>query len=254
MSKGDRTIETYGDFAGILGPSPAWKIGTFPLWDGGAWEMREPEAVAIVRNGNLQISVAPLTRSHDLHQILDNAKHILFSSRTFAVPDEGGISLELSMRVRRGGAIPGDLYDGYGSLLCLDFSTGTAIDWFLAEDICAPAFARLPFPGLDLPPAEPYKYWAIFRETTLQPRGDGFHDFRIEIEPARGVTWFADGIQIAHERVPYRLGDLVLGLGIMTEKDIGPSGSTSVHGQGIQVEWTPIEINTWVSPRRELQP
>lgn len=250
--KPDRQVQTeiYGDYAGLLGDDPAWRIGTFPLADGGVWEMREPDAMAIVRNGNLQISVAPLTSYHDKNQILDNAKHILFSTRTFSVPPDAGLSFEVSMKVRRGGAVADDLYDAYGSLLILDFSTGTAIDWFVAEDLCAPAFARLPFPGLDLPAAEPYNYWAIFTERKLEPTPDGFHRFRIEIEPQQGITWLADGQQVSHQGPPtYRFGEMLLGLGIMTEKDIGPHGSTSLHGQGIQVEWSPIEVKTRFSPR-----
>lgn len=241
----DTRTEEYGDYADLLGENSDWRTGTFPLSKGKAWQMREPDAVAIVRNGNLQISVAPLTRFHDQDQILDNAKHILFSTRTFQVPSGGAISFEVSMRVRRAGANANDLYDGYGSLLCLDFSSGTAIDWFLAEDICAPAFARLPFPGLDLEAAEPFKYWAIFRETKLKSTADGFHRLKIEITSGQSITWWADGHQVTREKSPsYALGELVLGLGIMTEKDIGPEGSTSLHGQVVQAEWSPIEITT----------
>lgn len=237
--------EIYGGYADLLGDDPLWTIGRFPLSGNREWEMREPDAVTIVREGNLSIGVQQLSRSHDRAQILDNAKHVLFSTRQFAAPATGGISFELSMKVRRKGAKAGDLYDGYGSFLCLDFSTGTALDWFLAEDRAAATYARLPFPGLDLPKLEGPNYWAIFKETDLSTRPEGFHDFKLSIDEGREITWWADGEEVSRQTPHYSLGELTLGLAIMTEKDIGPHGSVSLHGQGVQTEWTPIKITTW---------
>lgn len=238
--------ETYGGYAGLLADSPLWTIGRFQLSGNRVWEMREPEAVTIVREGNLQIGVQQLTRSHDRAQILDNAKHVLFSTKQFGVPEPGGISFEFSMKVGRRGAVPGDLYDGYGSFLCLDFSTGTAMDWFCADDICAATYARLPFPGLELPKLEPFNYWAIFEERKLAATPDGFHSFALTIENPGGISWSLDGEVVATQPHPsYSFGDLTLGLAIMTEKDIGPHGSVSLHGQGILAEWSPIKISAW---------
>lgn len=238
--------ETFGDFAQILSTSPPWIAATFPLPDGTIWEMREPEAVTIVKNGILWVAVPRLSRFHDTQQILDNAKHILFSTRTFEVPHEGGISFDISMRTRRNEAIDGDLYDGYGSFLCLDFRNGVALDFFLAEETAASVFARLPFPGLDLADAKPMKYWALFEERALESTSDGFHRFRLVIEPETGISWWADGVQIASKPSPsFALGPFMLGLGIMTEKDLSAEGSVSLHGQGVLAEWSPIAVSTW---------
>lgn len=245
----ETTSEIYGDYAAVLGAHTAWKIGSFPLAGGRIFQMREPEAVMLVRGGYMSIGVPQLTRFHDRSQILDNAKHVMFSTRAFRLPDDGAITFEVAMRVRRRGAVPGDLYDGYGSFLCLDLGTGTAMDIFLAEDLCAAVFARLPFPGLDLNDNQPFKYWAIFSETELDPRPEGFHDFRLEIDARKGVTWWADGQQIGAQPLAYRLGELTLGLAIMTEKDLRPSGSVSLHGQGVQGEWSPITVTTRGEPQ-----
>ncbi|MGH9196834.1 MAG: DUF6081 family protein, partial [Acidimicrobiia bacterium] len=138
------------------------------------------------------------------------------------------------------------LYDGYGSFLCLDFVNGVVLDFFLAEEIVASVFARLPFPGLDLPDVKPMKYWALFEERHLSPTPSTFHNCRLVIEPSSGITWWADGERIAGKPYPeFPLGPFTLGLGIMTEKDITPEGSVSIHGQGVLAEWSPIEITTW---------
>jgi hypothetical protein len=175
-------------------------------------------------------------------QILDNAKHVLFSTKTFEVPAEGAISFATDIAAAGSESVPGDLYDGFASFLCLDFTTGTAIDVFGRDDMCAAVFARLPFPGVTVEDLEPFKYWGLFDEHKFD--ADGRHRYSITIDQAKGsITWSADDEVIRKQRLPdYRLGPLMLGLGLMTEKDIGPKGSISCHGQGLTAEWGPIEI------------
>ncbi len=205
-------------------------------------ELQEPNAVPIVQNGRLRMGVRRFTRCHDRIQILDNAKHVLFSTRTFEV----GTGLRLSWEMGAEGlkCEPGDLYDGFASLLCLDLATGTAIDVFCRDDMCAAVFARLPFPGVEVPDVQPMKYWALFDEKTL-PEG-GLHTFAIEIAPARSeIAWTVDGDNLRTQRLPdYELGPLMLGLGLMTEKDLTTEGSVSCHGQGLRGEWGPITLES----------
>jgi hypothetical protein len=205
------------------------------------WPLREPDAVTIVQNGNLRMGVRRFTRSHDRVQFLDNGKHVLFSTKTFDVPPGGDISFSVTMSAQGRDCAAGDLYDGFASFLCLDFSTGTAIDLFCRDDMCAAVFARLPFPGVEVPDLEPLKYWAIFDEHPVEP---GPHDYRITIRPsARSITWSADGTLVREQKMPdYELGPLMLGLGLMTEKNIVDGRSVSCHGQGISAEWSPIRV------------
>jgi hypothetical protein len=207
-------------------------------------ELREPDAVPIVQNGRLRMGVRRFTQSHDKVQIMDNAKHVLFSTKTFEVPADGALKLGVTIDSTGTDCVEGDLYDGFASLLCLDFSTGTAIDIFCRDDLCAAVFARLPFPGVEVPDIAPMKYWGIFDERRLSAAGP--HDYAISIDSAAGaITWTVDGELVREQTMPdYELGPLMLGLGLMTEKDIGPDGSVSVHGQGVGAEWSPITITT----------
>ncbi|MDP9067026.1 MAG: DUF6081 family protein [Actinomycetota bacterium] len=233
----------YAGFDSLLEPKPAWRIGEFPLSRGGTVQLREPDAVSIVQNGGLRTGVSRFTRRHDKVQILDNAKHVVFSTETFDVPDSG-ITFTIEMSAEGRGCLPGDIYDGFASFLCLDFSTGTAIDLFCRDDLCAAVFARLPFPGLSLPDLQPLKYWALFSEERLASAGA--HTYEIAIRPRESrITWSVDGALLRAQALPdYRLGPLMLGLGLMTEKDIGSDGSVSCHGQGVRAEWSPIHITT----------
>lgn len=194
----------------------------------------------IVQKGLLRMGVRRFTRCHDRVQIFDNAKHVMFSTESFDVGS--GLRLSWQMGAEGLGCAEGDLYDGFASFLCLDLSTGTAIDVFCRDSLCAAVFARLPFPGVELPDVEPMKYWALFDEKELPEAG--LHSYSIAIEPlASAITWTVDDQLLRRQRLPdYELGPLMFGLGLMTEKDITKSGSISCHGQGIRGEWGPITI------------
>jgi hypothetical protein len=238
--------ETYGDYTSIVGEKPSWIIGGFAQPDGTFWEYREPDAVAVVQNGRLRVAVRELTRRHDTIQILDNAKHMFFSARSFGVPDDGGIAFELEMRSQCSGTAPGDLYDGFVSFNLLDFTQGAALDWFVGHDRIAPVYARLPFPGVVASDAKPLKYFAMFDEFPHSPGSRR----RVRIAYDRALDecrWWLDGEQTWRYTLPVKLSGFVACLGIMTEKDLSRDGSVSLHGQGILAEWSPLEITTWPS-------
>ena len=215
-------------------------MGAFPDRDGSLRELREPEAVPIVQNGRLRLGVRRFTRCDDRTQIFDNAKHVMFSTASFEVGS--GLKLSWEMGAEGMGCADDDLYDGFASFICLDLTTGTAIDVFCRDALCAAVFARLPFPGVKLPDLEPMKYWALFDEKELADAG--VHAYSIAIEPSdASITWTVDGDLLRRQRLPaYKLGPLTFGLGLMTEKDITKDGSVSCHGQGARGEWGPITI------------
>ncbi len=125
---------TIGDYHRLFQPDCPWEQAAFPLPDGSRWEYREPAAVVLVRNGDLQVSAVPYTRSNDRVQILDNAKHMYFSKERFEVPEGGRITFEISIAARTFGTEPGNLYDGYVSWNLLDLTTGWALDFFTGGD------------------------------------------------------------------------------------------------------------------------
>jgi hypothetical protein len=225
-------------------------IGGFPQPDGAFWYYREPEGMILVQNGKLRVTAAPLTRSHDSIQFLDNAKHMYFSRETFACPDEGEISFKLSVACTGIGTSPGDLYDGFVSVNLLDFSTGWALDFFTSNDKVATVFGRLPFPGVTVPDTGPAHYFCLFKELDIPAVPGQVHEYEIVYSNGRDeVIFYADGEEVNRERnVPDKLGPLTIALGIMTEKDIAAGKSTSLHGQGVRAEWSPVTITTRPAP------
>ncbi|MNZ91971.1 hypothetical protein D3C78_1109780 [compost metagenome] len=233
---------TLGDFHTILNEGEVWKIGGFPLQDGTFWEYREPNAVVIVRNGILYVR-APISRSHNQIQILDNAKHMYYSAEPVQVPEAGEISFELQIRARSQNTAPNDLYDGYVSWNLLDFTTGGALDFFAGNDKYASVYAVLPFPGVQVPETDKTRFFCIFKEDTdFEARQ--FNTYKITYNRSEDeAVFYLNGREVRRERhIPVKFNQFTVALGIMTEKDLAPEGSVSVHGQVVIGEWTPVKI------------
>lgn len=236
--------EVLGAYHDILKDTSPWVIGGFALPDGTRWDYREPNAVVVAQGGRLRVNVARLTRANDRVQILDNAKHMYFSRERVRVAPDGETAFDITFRAIGVNTAPRDLYDGFVSWNLLDFETGFAIDFFVSNDIIATVYARLPFPGVPAPQTGDTRYFAIFKELDL-PTGPGVpHDYRIVYDRAADeIRWYVDGDEVNREnRVPDKIDGFIVALGLMTEKDIGPEGSTSLHGQGLLGEWGPVRV------------
>jgi len=238
------TTLTVGRFADIFKPDADWVIGGFGLPDGSFWSYREPGAVVIVQNRRLRVSAVPLTRSNDRVQVLDNAKHTYFSRERVAVPAGGALTLDVRIAARGIGTAPGDLYDGFVSYNLLDFETGFAIDFFVANDQIATVYGRLPFPGVPEPRTGDQRYFCLFKELDVPTEPGRWHDYRITYDQgADTVRWWVDGELVNEEsNVPDKIQGFTMAMGLMTEKDIKDGTSTSLHGQGLVGEWSESRI------------
>ena len=231
-------------YSEILKDESPWVIGGFALPDGSRWEYREPGAAVLAQAGRLRVTVPRLTRTHDRVQVLDNAKHMYFSRERVPVPPEGEITFDIMMRAHGYHTAPGDLYDGFVSWNLLDFETGFAIDFFVSNDTIATVYARLPFPGVPEPRTGDTRYFAIFKELDVPTAPGQPHDYRIVYHRDQDeLRWYVDGDEVNRQaRVPDKIDGFTVALGLMTEKDIGPQGSTSLHGQGLMGEWSAVRV------------
>ena len=163
--------------------------------DGGFWQYREPNAVVIVQDGFLRVAAVPYTRTHDKIQFLDNAKHMYFSTRTFACPDGGTITFSIDLAATIIDGAPGDLYDGFVSFNVLDFSTGAALDFFVGNETIATVYGKLPFPGVPIvDPAHGPRHFCLFEEIRDATAPGQLHHFEIAYDSAADrVTFSVDG-------------------------------------------------------------
>ena len=236
-----------GDFHRILEGDSPWEQAGFALPDGSTWVYKEPGAMVLVRNGVLQVSAVPYTRSNDRVQILDNAKHMYFSKQRFEVPAGGRITFEIEIAARTVGTQPGNLYDGYVSWNLLDLTTGWALDFFAGGDTVATVYGRLPFPGAAVPETGNARAFCIFNELKNVPTKQGQrHAYRIAYDQGADTVEFeADGKLVdRYEKVPDKISGFTAALGLMSEIDIVDGKSVSCHGQGVVGQWGPMRVVT----------
>ncbi|MEX0750789.1 MAG: DUF6081 family protein [Dehalococcoidia bacterium] len=232
------TTQVYGGYADLMKPESLWVIGGFP-----GWEFREPDAVVIVQNGVMRVAAVPLTRGNGAVQILDNAKHMYFSRETFAVPSGGEITVELDIRAQKLNGVANDFYDGFVSVNLLDFTTGMAVDFFVSNECFATVYARLPFPGSPEPEGAGQKFFAMFKEQPLPNGEQRMHRYAMTYNHGSDELFFSvDGERVNHEVNVPKMGQFIIALGLMTEKDIVNGESASCHGQGLIGEWGPVTI------------
>jgi len=234
--------EEYGDYYNLNNTNSSWQQGGFELSDGTFWEYREPGATHIVRNGRLRMRVYEVTRRHDHVQILDNAKHMLYSKKRFEVPEEGRITFSFGVSAQIYNGNDDDIYDGFVSVNLLDFETGAAIDFFTANEYYATVYGRIPFPGVPAP--KNHNWFCFFKERPLDKKPGEFNDYEITYDRGNDLLIYRkDGVEVERqEGVPFKINGFIIALGLMTEKDLQPEGSVSCHGQGITGEWTPFRV------------
>jgi Family of unknown function (DUF6081) len=240
------TVTDVGGFAGIVTPreDAQWLPAGFPVGDGEVWTYQEPDAVVVVQDGRLRVAAVPYTRHHDHVQILDNAKHMYFSTRRFGAPEGGRLRVEWEMAAQVVNG-RGDLYDGFVSFHWMDLASGTAIDIFAGNHDVATVYARLPFPGSPVPrPASGPRYFSLFEEVRGCTEPGRLHRYAIGYDRGQARLEFAmDGETLATYRDVLPIGPGLLALGLMTEKDIQPGkGSVSCHGQGAVGTWGSIRV------------
>lgn len=240
---------TYGDFAELLNPGSRWYQAGFPQPDGEMWMYREPDAIVLVKEGRLSVAVPKLTRAHDGVQILDNAKHMYWSTEQLTVPDGGAIEIETEIRATLLHGDPDNLYDGFVSLNLLEFGQAMAVNVFVSETQFTPVYARLPFPGTPPPEEGEPRYFCIFNEMQLPKGPRERHRYTVRYSQATDeITWLVNGEEMARQRdVPVKLRAFTAALGIMTELDIDRAAGRSVscHGQGVAGEWSPLEVTRY---------
>jgi hypothetical protein len=236
----------YSNFRGVITGEGDWIPAGFGLPDGGFWQYQEPDAVVIVQDGFLKVAAVPYTRHHDSIQILDNAKHMYFSSRNFTAPESGSITFAVDMSASIVGGAQGDLYDAFVSFNVLDFSTGAALDFFVGNDVAATVYGKLPFPGV---PAAACghgpRYFCLFEEIRCGITPGSLRHYEITYESNENrITYSVDGAEVRRfSNVPFMLGSCTLALGLMSEKDLAAGrGSVSCHGQGAMGRWGNVKV------------
>jgi hypothetical protein len=176
-------------------------VHPFPL-DPGAHRM------AAVRARQLHLHDVPMSSTSD--DVHDAHKYFAMSTRRWAIPAHGQITVTADVRALTPGVQPGRvlpttgrvLLDGQQAAATLHLTdlggTGVVFDWFVGERTAFALYERLMLPGVTQATA----YTQIVQELTLPPSAlpDGRHRYAIRFVRAPGaldrVEWLLDGSMV----------------------------------------------------------
>lgn len=233
--------ETYEDFSsGVLSPSQ-WKLREVTAPDGSTWRYQDPGARITVVESVLEIRAPKFERGHDTIQCLDNAKVLILSERTFAVPPSGRLVLAADVAARRWGDDPADVRDGFAALNAVDFDTALIFDVAATGERHAAIYERLPRVG--------HSSFLCVIEAPFAAPGSApgqWHRLAVQLDAKeRSARWFVDHQCIySVAGLPVMPSSVRIGPGLLTLRPLGPRGSTSVRGQGMMGRWRNFRVHS----------
>jgi len=233
--------ETYEDFSsGALSPAQ-WKLREVTASDGSTWRYQDPGATITIDASVLEIRAPKFERGHDTIQNFDNAKVLILSERTFALPPGGSLVLAVDVAARRWGGSPADFRDGFAALNVVDFDTALIFDVIATGERHAAIHERLPRVGhssflhvIDAPFAAP----------ATAP--EQWHRLAVQLSAKeRSARWLVDHECIySVDSLPVMPTSVRIGPGLLTLRPLGPHGSTSVRGQGMLGRWRNFRVHS----------
>lgn len=189
----------------------------------------EPAATTTVADGVLTVDIPEFTRSNPEDWSNDSTKHVVISTKAFAVPADTPARLEVEMAVDHVG-MEGDYRFGVAAFVIVDADgpTGTVLNFLATADRVFAEHEILPWVD---------SHFTRMVENPFAPvRQEGFRRFVVEIDrPGGRVSWTVDGESI-HEALGLDgLPDsLHVGIAFFTSMQ---TGVTSNRGQGGRASW-----------------
>lgn len=231
----------YDDFTGPERDESRWAFLEYPPGDdGSSWRCAEPRARTRVGDGSLDISIEQFERAHDHVAIMDNPKHLLLSTRAFALPASCAATFTMDLAVTSHNAAPRDYRDGFASMNVLDMQSGWVFDACATGDSLFAIYERLPMPGVESPFTHVVDAPLSGVATTQGQR----HTHSVTLDTEHGVArWHVDGTliyQVQGVEIPERVN---IGLGIFTLHPIRDGRSTSLRGQGLSASFGPVAVS-----------
>lgn len=207
------------------------------LWEpatSGPLRRVEPDANTTVEGGILTVGIPRFTASDSENQMLDNTKHLIFSTRGFDLPATGIARFGVDLAVHHVGVDSGDYRKGVAAFNVVDVDGGT----HMVFDVLATReqiFAEHEILGV---PGEENPFTRVVNDPFFPPAAIEFRSCCIEFDRSAGrVTWEVDGHTL-HEASGLEVlpGSVRIGFGFFTLPPVG-LGENSCQGQGGRASW-----------------
>jgi hypothetical protein len=190
----------------------------------------EPGATTTFADGVLTVDIPEFENANAEDPGFDGTKHVVVSTRGFAIPEAGPVRFEAEMAVDHVG-VHRDYRLGVAAFVIVDTegSSGAVLNFLATADrVYAEQEISAVTGGED-----PY---TRIVESPFVPVRDGFRHLVVEIDRSAGrVTWTADGESIHDALGLEGLPDSVhIGFAFFTNTQ---TGVPSNHGQGARASW-----------------
>ena len=223
------TWQTYDDLSGPDLSAELWE----PL-SIGPNARREIDATTTVDGGTVTVDVPEFTAADDQNQMMDNTKHVVFSTRRFEIPPRGRARFRVELSVAEIGDETEDYRLGVAAFNVVDTEGGThmVFDLLATGERMYAEHEVLAVPGEENPFTRvvdaPFRHWR---------QGD-FRDCEIQLNRADGTAfWTVDENLIFEASGLTRLPDSVhIGFGFFTLFPVGIAPG-SCRGQGGRASW-----------------
>lgn len=231
----------YDDFASPEPDYSRWYFLEYPPGDDGvSWRCEEPGARTRVGDGTFDIHIERFERAHDQVAIMDNPKHLLLSTRAFALPASGPATFTMELAVTNINAATRDYRDGFASMNVLDMRSGWVFDACTTGDSLFSIYERLPMPGV----ANPFTYVIEAPLSGVATKQGQSHAHSVTLDAGRGLAqWHVDGTlvyQVHGVEIPTQVN---IGFGIFTLHPLHDGRSTSLRGQGLSASFGPVSVS-----------
>jgi len=231
-------IHRYDDFSGNELDPEKWTFLQYPLPDGSTHICAEPNAEGGVGGGAYRVRIECFENNHGV-QIIDNPKHLAFSTQAFELPEHGESRFSITMSALGINTAPHDYRDGFAAFNVLDLANGWVFDVAASSDTIFAIHERLPFPGVD----KPFTHCVDAPLSGIDTTPGAEHRYTVCLDRgARTASWEVDGhiiFQLADTVVPERVQ---VGFGVFTLHPVQNDSSVSLRGQGLDATWRDLSI------------
>jgi hypothetical protein len=233
------SLAVYDDFTGPELDTAKWTFLTYPFPDGSAHVCAEPNAQVAVGNGAYSVRIERFENQHGV-QIIDNPKHLMYSTTMFPLPDHGVADFSVKMAAQGIGTVPFDYRDGFAAFNILDLANGWVFDLAASSEHIVAIHELLPLPGVN----NAFTHCIEAPLSKLECAPGLEHTYTVSLDTAdSAVTWEVDGRTVYHLPGAILPSRVQIGFGIFTLHPVVDERSVSLRGQGFQATWRDLRID-----------
>jgi hypothetical protein len=230
----------YDELSGPHVDASRWTPAHLPLPTGARHIALHPDAQLAVGDGEVRVTIPRFAVSHDAFQAVDSVKHLVLSTRWFALPPDRPVTFAADLAVENLNGEPADYRRGIAAFHVADLDVTKRVFSICGTSARVLAMhEHLAFGA----PSEPFVHvvespYADFDDDFTRPRA-----CEITLDRRRSTaTWRVDGRTVYEATGTVIPEGARMAFGIFTMLPIREGHSRSLDGQGIDARWRRFRV------------